>query len=192
MDVAFYGGSFNPPHVAHVLAASYVLATGAFEKLLVVPVHAHALDKQLAPFDDRARMCELALGWLPNVEVSSIERELPLPSRTLYTLQALQERHPDWRMRLVIGADVLLETQKWHAFERVAQLAPPLILGRVGVQHPEAPPPILPDVSSTRVRELLARRSDPEAARELERLVPRAVLDYVAEHHLYAFGDGGR
>jgi nicotinate-nucleotide adenylyltransferase len=188
MDVAFYGGSFNPPHVAHVLAASYVLTTGAFDKLLVVPVHAHALDKQLAPFDDRARMCELALGWLPRVEVSRIESELPLPSRTLYTLQALKERHPDWAMRLVIGADVLLETQKWHAFERVAELAPPLILGRVGIQHPDAPPPILPDVSSTRVRELLARGAAPDASRELERLVPRTVLEYIREHGLYAAG----
>jgi nicotinate-nucleotide adenylyltransferase len=188
MDVAFYGGSFNPPHVAHVLAASYVLTTGSFEKLLVVPVHAHALDKQLAPFDDRARMCELALGWLPRVEVSRIESELPLPSRTLYTLQALKERHPDWAMRLVIGADVLLETQKWHAFERVAELAPPLILGRVGIQHTEAPPPILPDVSSTRVRELLARGAAADASRELERLVPRAVLEYIREHRLYAAG----
>jgi nicotinate-nucleotide adenylyltransferase len=188
MNVAFYGGSFNPPHVAHVLAASYVLSTGPFEKLLVVPACAHALDKQLVPFEKRAHMCELALGWLPRVEVSRIESELPLPSRTLYTLKALKERHPDWAMRLVIGADVLLETQKWHAFERVAELAPPLILGRVGVEHPDAPPPILPDVSSTRVRELLQNRSSPEASRELERLVPRAVLEYIREQHLYAAG----
>ena len=192
MDVAFYGGSFNPPHVAHVLAASYVLSTGTFEKLLVVPVHAHALDKQLAPFDDRARMCELALGWLPGVEISRIESELSLPSRTLYTLQALKERHPDWALRLVIGADVLLETQKWHAFERVAELAPPLILGRVGIQHPEAPPPILPDVSSTRVRELLGRCTAAGASQDLERLVPRTVLEYIREHHLYGAGDGSR
>src|SRR5688572_21772618 len=115
MDVAFYGGSFDPPHVAHVLAASYVLATGAFERVLVVPVPAHALDKRLAPFEDRVEMCELALGWLPGVEVSRIEQSLPLPSRTLYTLKALKSAHPDWSLRLVIGADVLLETQKWHA-----------------------------------------------------------------------------
>jgi len=119
---------------------------------------------------------------------TSSESELPLPSRTLYTLKALKERHPDWAMRLVIGADVLLETQKWHAFERVAELAPPLILGRAGVRHPEAPPAILPDVSSTRVRELLLRRSEPEASRELERVVPRAVLEYIREHGLYAAG----
>jgi nicotinate-nucleotide adenylyltransferase len=185
MDVAFYGGSFNPPHVAHVLAASYVLSTGTFQRLLVVPVHAHALDKQLAPFEDRAAMCELAIGWLPGVEVSRIERELPLPSRTLYTLQALKERHPSWVMRLVIGADVLLETQKWHAFERVAELAPPLVLGRAGVSHPAAPPALLPDVSSTRVRELLLRRTEGDAASELARLVPRAVLEYVDAHRLY-------
>jgi nicotinate-nucleotide adenylyltransferase len=185
MDVAFYGGSFDPPHVAHVLAASYVLATGSFARVLVVPVAAHALDKQLVAFEHRVRMCELALGWLPGVEVSRVEQSLPLPSRTLNTLKALKAAHPDWALRLVIGADVLLETQKWHAFEQVAGLAPPLVLGRVGVAHPGAPPAILPDVSSTRVRELLARRADPGVAEELHRLVPRAVLEYIEARGLY-------
>jgi nicotinate-nucleotide adenylyltransferase len=192
MDVAFYGGSFDPPHVAHVLAAGYVLSTGAFARLLVVPVPAHALDKQLVAFEDRLRMCELALGWLPGVEVSPVEQSLPLPSRTLNTLKALKSAHPDWSLRLVIGADVLLETQKWHAFEQVAELAPPLVLGRVGVAHPGAPPPVLPDVSSTRVRELLVRRSEPGVAGELRRLVPRAVLEYIEARGLYVAAGGAR
>src|SRR5262245_26957550 len=103
MRVAFYGGSFDPPHVAHVLAAAYMLAVG-FERVLVVPVFGHAFDKVLAPFEHRVKMCELCLSPFAGVEVSSIEASLGKPSRTLYTLRALSELHPDWQFRLAIGA----------------------------------------------------------------------------------------
>ena len=80
---------------------------------------------------------------------------------------------------------MLTERHQWHAFDRIVELAPPLILGRVGTQHPEAPPPILPDISSTRVRALLRKRSEPLVRRELEVWVPAAVLDYVEAQQLY-------
>jgi nicotinate-nucleotide adenylyltransferase len=185
MRVAFYGGSFDPPHVAHVLGAAYVLSAGGFTRVLVVPVFEHAFDKVLTPFEHRARMCELSMSLLPGVEVSRIEQTLPTPSRTLYTLRALAEGHPDWELGLVIGADVLTEAQKWHAFDEVTRLAAPFVLGRVGVAHPDAPPAVLPDVSSTRVRELLRRRAEPDARLELERLVPLAVREYIDARDLY-------
>jgi nicotinate-nucleotide adenylyltransferase len=185
MNVAFYGGSFNPPHVAHVLAAAYLLSVGGFDKILVVPVFDHAFDKELAPFADRVKMTELAMAPLPGVEVSRIEESLGSPSRTLFTLRALSERHPAWRFQLVIGSDVLHETQKWHAFDEIVRLAPLFVLGRVGSPHPDAPQPILPGVSSTRVRELLGRAGDPDAHAELATVVPRSVLGFIAERALY-------
>jgi len=185
MNVAVYGGSFNPPHVAHVLAATYVLAVGDFEELVVVPVFDHAFDKELAPFEDRVKMTELAMAAVPGVQISRVEAALGSPSRTLFTLRALSEQHPSWRLRLVVGSDVLHEAQKWHAFDEIEKLAPLYVLGRVGSPHSAAPEPILPDVSSTRVRQLLGRAGDPAAAAELERLVPRAVRGYIREHALY-------
>lgn len=183
-EVAFFGGSFNPPHVAHVLAAAYLRSVGELERVLVVPVYSHAFDKQLVAYEHRVVMCELALGWLPGVEISRIEERLETPSLTLRTLQALAQEHPDWRLRLVVGSDVLFETHKWHAWDAIERLAPPFVIGRVGAPHPDAPPPVLPDVSSTRIRELCAR-DDAEAARELSVYVPPAVTRYVREHGLY-------
>lgn len=186
MDVALYGGSFDPPHVAHVLTAVYALSTGGFDRVLVVPVFAHAFDKPLAPFEHRLEMTRLALGWLPGVEVSDVERLLGAPSRTLHTVERLLADDPRLRLRLVVGADVLLERDQWLGWDRLAALAPPFVLGRAGVEHPEAPPPLLPDVSSTRVRDLLRRCTAPRAGdAELERLLPRSVLRYVDEHGLY-------
>jgi nicotinate-nucleotide adenylyltransferase len=85
-SVAVFGGSFNPPHVAHLLAATLVLATQDVDLLLVVPAFKHPFAKSLAPFDERVTMCTLAMGWLPGVEVSRVEEELGGESRTLRTL----------------------------------------------------------------------------------------------------------
>ncbi len=159
MNVAFYGGSFDPPHVGHVLAAAYLLAVAGFDRVLVVPVFEHAFAKPLLPFADRLSLCQLAFARLGGVQVSPIESELPHPNYTLDTLRALQQEHPDWQLRLVIGSDVLKETGQWRAFDEVRALAPLLVLGRHGYPAPEAPLPVLPDISSSRLRAALATSS---------------------------------
>ena len=78
--VAIYGGSFDPPHISHVLAAVYALKVGGFEQVLVVPVFEHAFQKQLTPFQHRWRMCELAFAGIAGAEVSALERELETPA----------------------------------------------------------------------------------------------------------------
>ena len=186
MRVAIFGGSFDPPHVAHVLATEYVLSTGEVDSVLVLPVFDHAFGKPLAPFVHRVTMTRLAMAGKSGVEVSALEESLGAPSRTLRTLEHLGAVHPDWVCRLVVGADVLTETAQWHRFEDVVRLAPLLVLGRVGVVREGAPAPVLPDVSSTEIRQRLATVSGRAAAdAELQRLVPRAVLEYIDLHGLY-------
>ena len=182
MKVAVYGGSFDPPHVAHVLAATYVLTMGDFDRVIVVPVFRHAFDKDLTDFEHRVRMCELAFASLP-VEVSRIEQRLEPPSFTLHTIQRLLADHPSFEPSLVVGSDVLYESPKWHHFERIAELAPLFVLGRAGHAHPAAPAAVLPEVSSTEIRAKLLRR--PPLDPGTKALVPRAVLEYILQHGLY-------
>ncbi|MGH7285579.1 MAG: nicotinate-nicotinamide nucleotide adenylyltransferase [Polyangiaceae bacterium] len=181
MNVAIFGGSFNPPHVAHVLAAALVLATEPVDRLLVVPAFRHPFAKDLAPFDARVKMCERAMGDLPGVEVSRVEEELGGESRTLRTLEHLREGHPDWRMRLVMGGDLVGESGKWHRFDEIQKIAPPIVLGRVGFEAAPGTSALLPDVSSTDVRKKIA---DGKWS-ELARLVPRSVIAFVREQNLY-------
>lgn len=183
-SVAFFGGSFNPPHVSHVLAAVYALSVAPIDEVLVVPVFRHPFAKELAPFEDRLEMCRLALGWIPRVRVSEVERDLGGESLTLRTLEHLSAAHPDLALRLLVGADVLADLPKWHRFDRIAEIAPPIVLGRAGVNRSDAPEPLLPKISSTEVREALAR-GDAAAVRAL---VPASVLDYVAKNNLYRRG----
>lgn len=182
--IALLGGSFDPPHVAHVLLAAYVLAIGEVDEVLVVPVFDHAFGKRLAPYDDRVRMCELAFADLPRVRVSRIEELLPHPNRTLDTLERLQHDDPQARFRLVIGSDVLADAAKWYAFDEVKRLAPPLVVTRPG--HADVGPSLFPDVSSTELRELFGR-ADTAA---LGKLMPHGALRYALERGLYGATQG--
>jgi len=105
---------------------------------------------------------------------------------TLRTLEHLAAQHPDWQMRLLVGSDVLGDTAKWHAFERITELAPPYVVARPGYAHPDSRAALLPDVSSTRIREALADATQPEQQALLAVSVPSAVLAYIAEHGLYS------
>lgn len=155
MQVAIYGGSYNPPHVGHAMVASWLLWTGRADRVWLVPTYAHAFDKELLPFEQRVAMCRaLAADVDPRVEVCEVERELPVPSYTIQTLRLLRERHPGWRFRLVVGADILPQTHLWREWGSIEAEFPPIVVGRGGY------PPVegavtFPQVSSTEIRRRL-------------------------------------
>lgn len=162
MRVAVYGGSFNPPHVAHAMVASWVLWTGAADEVWLVPVYRHAFEgrhgKTLAPFDRRVQWCDAMCADLgPRVRVSRIERELPVPSYTVDTLGVLAERNPDRRFRLVVGSDVLPQTGQWKAWDQIVSEFAPITAGRPGFPAPGIETIEFPDVSSTDIRDRLGR-----------------------------------
>ncbi|MGC4093597.1 MAG: nicotinate-nicotinamide nucleotide adenylyltransferase [Polyangiaceae bacterium] len=185
MRVGVYGGSFDPPHVAHVLLAAYALSVGGFDRVLVVPVFAHTFNKELLPFEQRVELCELGFRDLSRVTVSRIEQSLPVPSRTLTTIEALQREYAGAELRLLVGADILADVSKWHTFDQVTAKAPLFVVGRAGHESVNSSGFSLPPISSTRVRELLMRRQEPDAARELSEIVPQAVLERIDRSGLY-------
>ncbi len=154
--IAVYGGSFNPPHVGHALVAAWALWTGQADAVWLVPTFRHAFDKALAPFDERLALCRaLADDVSGAVEVLDLERTLPVPSFTIDTLRLLQTRHPGHRFRLLVGADILEQTDAWNSWADIVRLFPPIVVGRVG--WPPVPgAPTFPGVSSTELRARLA------------------------------------
>ncbi|UJR79186.1 nicotinate (nicotinamide) nucleotide adenylyltransferase [Sandaracinus amylolyticus] len=178
--IGVFGGSFDPPHCGHVLLATYALSAAPIDRLLVVPTFAHPFGKQMAPYEHRVAMCERAFGLLRGAEISRIEEELGGASYTVRTLEALHARRPGVTLRLLVGADVLGDLEKWKDFERVRALAPLFVVGRSGYAREEGmETPDLPAISSTRVREQL------RAHRTIGGLVPRDVARYCDEHGLY-------
>src|SRR5262245_2470528 len=177
MRVALFGGSFNPPHVAHQLAALYVLETAAVDELWFVPAYEHAFGKPLAAFEDRLAMCELAAAALgPRARVSDVERAIGGRSLTLRTVRRLAELHPDHAFSLVIGSDLTGDVATWYRGDELAKTLPFIIVarpggvGRAGAEAGAAPASVvMPEVSSTAVRAALA------AGKPVDALVPRAV-----------------
>jgi len=181
-EVALLGGSFNPPHVAHVMAAWWALATQGVGEVWLLPSWRHPFGKELAPWEDRVRMCELAVAAIRGVHVCAAEAELaedPLVGRTARTLEHLTAKHPGHRFALVVGSDILRETGDWYRFDRVKELARLIVVGRQGYE-PAPGAPSLPGISSTAIRDAIARGED------VSGLVPRRVAEYIAERRLYA------
>jgi nicotinate-nucleotide adenylyltransferase len=178
MRVAFFGGSFNPPHVAHQLVALYVLETAAVDELWLVPCCKHPFDKALAPCAHRLRMCELAAAALgPRVKVSDIELRLGGESHTLVTIKALRAEHPEHEFLLVVGADIEPELSLWYGADELLRTVPRIVIGRGGFAGGSEL--AMPALSSTEVRARLGR-GEPVAG-----LVPRAVERYIREQGLY-------
>jgi nicotinate-nucleotide adenylyltransferase len=177
--IAIFGGSFNPPHVGHEALCLILLEAFGIDQVWLVPTFRHYFGKELIDFEHRFAMCErMAAAFGEPVQVSPVERELDAPeSRMLDTLQELQRRHPNEKFRLAIGADILQETDRWHRWDEVAALAPPLVFGRKGYEGGVLPSP--PDVSSTQIREAIA------AGESARHLVSPSVLAYIEEQGLY-------
>ncbi len=175
MDIAVYGGSFNPPHIGHALVASWLHWTARADEVWLLPTYNHAFGKQMAPWSQRVLWCEaLAESLGPAVRVCTIESELPTPSYSIDTLNALAKRHPEHRFRLVIGSDNLLVLDKWKAWDEIAASYAPIVVGRAGYPSPEGAV-VFPEISSTRIRGMLA------AGEDVSPWVPSVVLEQMAD-----------
>lgn len=181
LRLAIFGGSFNPPHLAHQMAALGVLSIGAVDEVWLVPTYRHAFGKELAPFSDRVEMCRRMCAPLgPRVTVSTVEAEIGGESRTLHTLERIAELLPGAELRLLIGADILEETSSWYRWPEVERRAPPLVFGRAGYDRTAGFELVLPDISSTEVRRRIA------AGEAVAELLPARVSDYIVRRNLYA------
>jgi len=182
-EIALLGGSFNPPHVAHVMAAWWALATQGVREVWLLPSFRHPFGKQLAPFEDRVEMCRLAVAAVRGAHVCAAEAELagdPLCGKTARTLEHLRAKHPDLDFALLVGADILPETGTWYRWDRVTELARVVVVGREGFQG--GAEVRLPAISSSQVRQRLGRGEDVSA------LVPRRVVEYLLQRGLYRAG----
>jgi nicotinate-nucleotide adenylyltransferase len=162
------------------------LQTQSVDAVWWIPTYQHAFGKELAPYDDRRRMCELALEDLDRVRISDVERDLGGESRTIDTLDTLEERHPDTQFHLIVGSDILEETDAWKRWDEIERRTELVVVGRSGHDGAERSSKAfdfeLPDVSSTRTREAFQEND----RAWLNHWIPADVLDYALERNLYA------
>ena len=192
------GGTFNPPHMGHLVCATQARAQLGLDRVLLVPVRT-APHKEVADEpgpEVRARLCELAAAGDPGLAVSRIELDRAGPSFTVDTLRELHERAPGDELTFIVGGDMAHSLPRWREPEAILELARLGVAEREGIERddvleqlsalPRAADRIhffdMPrlDISSTRLRRSIA------AGAPVRYLVPDAVIEEIQARGLYA------
>jgi len=200
--ILIFGGSFDPPQVAHVALPKHVMQIVHADRVMYVPAgqSPFKLETPPAPAHHRLAMLRLALRDAPWAMILSDEIDRPHdrdPSYTVDTLASLRRRLGDHvEMRLLIGSDQLPSFDRWKEPDRIIAMAEPLVIMRPPATS-ESLASLLPpgaeleawenrlvetpmmDVSSTQVRAAAA------AGRSLRGIVVDAVERYIQQHQLY-------
>lgn len=134
MNIAVFGGSFNPIHRGHTSLMRQVLRTDAVDEVWLMPSPLNPLKQEahadLLPYDLRLRLARMATAQMPRVHVSDTESRLPLPSYTFRTLQTLRHDFPSHRFLLLIGEDNWQRFDHWRNAEEIRSTTPILVYGR--------------------------------------------------------------
>ncbi len=189
MNIAFFSGSFDPPHIGHIAVANAIYTEGLAEEVWLSPTPHNPCKttEQLSPPQRRLEMTAIAAAPHPHLRLCGIEQELPQPSYTINTLRALRERYPQHGFSLVIGADNWLIFNKWKNYRELADEFPILIYPRegyplqiaAGYPNARAIDAPLVNISSTAIRTALER------GESIAQWLPPGVEAYIREQRLY-------
>lgn len=186
------GGTFDPVHIGHLVAAVNVRHELRLDRvLLVVANHPwQKSDRTITPAADRLAVVEAAVAGTEGVEASSIEIDRGGDSYTADTIEQLVAETPDRELFLIVGADVAAELHTWRRPEVVARLATLAVVSRGGSPPADPGPPWR--VEHVRIPALEVSSSDlrarAAAGRPLDHLVPAPVIACIGERGLYARG----
>ena len=200
--IGLLGGTFDPPHMAHVHLACTAMRAFSLDGVRLMPcrIPPHKSRPDMASADHRAAMCRLACDGTAGLSVERVELDRDGPSYTADTLRILSQREPAVRWRLIMGADMVEILHTWRDPETVLALGHPILACRPGYRlsatalaasvdaslHRYLPelcagyldlPPM--EVSSSAVRAAVAGGADIAA------LVPEAVASYIRSAGLY-------
>lgn len=182
-----YGGSFNPIHNGHIAIARAMTTRAGLDEvwLVVSPQNPLKLAGSLLADGKRLLMAQTAVADCPGIKASDYEFRLPRPSYMWNTLQSLSRDFPERDFTLLIGADNWAVFHRWFRADDIVAHYPIAIYPRTGypIDTASLPPNVklidtgLYDISSTQVRELIARGGD------ITGLVPDSVVPLAAQFY---------
>lgn len=182
MRIGVFGGSFDPVHHGHLIAAASLADALQLDEVRLVVARQQPLKHggHGATPADRAAMVELAVCGDPRLRADRSEVDREGPSYTVDTLRALREERPGDELVLLLGTDAAAQLPRWHEAEQLRRLARIEVFARDGdaatgraVWVPRL------DISSTAIRALV------RAGRPIRYWVPEKVAEYIAALRLY-------
>ena len=199
LPVLFFGGTFNPPHCGHANIISYVSEHLEFKHIYIVPAFypPHKEEADQIDFGQRMEMTRITFSpekFSAKIEVSDLEKNLPVPSYTYRSLKYLKDLHPQSKIFVLTGMDMYQNLEKWKNFEELRSNYNFIVLKRQNIKKTTMHNgDILLDnpfwnVSSMEIRKLIKsyyKTLDKKIKDELERLLTQELLDYIIQRKLY-------
>ncbi len=190
--IGVFGGTFDPPHVAHLVVAVEVRDALELDVVLLVVANdpwQKTDTRRITPASVRLEMVRAAVADEPGLEASDLEIARGGPSYSVETLEELHRREPGAELFLVLGADAAAGLHTWHRADDLLQLCRLVTVGRPGAEPslPEGATAVQVQVPQLEIS-ASELRSRAAAGRSLRYLVPDPVISLMREHHLY----GGR
>ena len=193
MNVGIFGGSFDPPHTAHLRIAEFARSNFGLELILWVPAYdpPHKSQNQLTRYQNRLGMVRAAIADYGYFRVSDIESTIEVPTYTIRMLDALRGRYPDADFYLILGSDSLKQFQTWLRPDVIAQRVQLLVYPRAGhtVAKTDLPNYLRGRVQFMEAPELAISaehiRSRFSSGQSVHHLVSDDVLTYITKHRLY-------
>jgi len=189
--IGIFGGTFNPPHTAHLIVAERICDQLGLDKLFFVPSfispHKKKGEERLAAH--RLQMVRLAVGLNPRFDFSDIEIKRGGTSYTYTTVEAFRLNFPEDKLFLIVGADNYKDFDTWKNPNRILSLASLVVMNRPAQRIKKiekgGPKKVLfaavpnIEISSSEIRELV------RLGKSIQYLVPRVVQQYIQRHRLY-------
>ena len=184
MNIAIFGGTFDPIHRAHVVIAREAADRLHLDRVLFVPAAHPPWKDSSTSYGHRLKMVELACEGDARLEASRLE-EGARKSYSIDTVERVQKLYPGARLYFIIGTDAFAEVEKWHRADDLLRVVDFVVVARPG--HSFTAPPgarmhrldtLALEVSSSAIRRELA------AGRATTDLAP-TVIAYIREHSLY-------
>jgi len=183
-----FGGTFDPPHLGHLIIAQTAVEVLGLDKVLFVPAASppHKTDRLTALASHRLAMLKLAIKGNKKFEVSPLELQRGGISYTVDTLRNLSERHPGAELYLILGEDNYAEFHSWKSPEEIVRLASLVIYHRSGYGNVKGSRyPVtelkgaLLELSSTDIRKKVSR------GQSIRYFVTKEVASYIKSKKLY-------
>jgi nicotinate-nucleotide adenylyltransferase len=184
------GGTFDPIHHGHLVAASEVAVRFGLSEVIFVPTGQpwQKTDRQVSPAEHRYLMTVIATASNPRFWVSRVDIDRPGPTFTIDTIRDIHALHPDAELYFITGADALGQILSWREHEEIVRLARFVGVTRPGYELSDAHLPTdtvtLVDVPAMAISSSACRQRVQEEL-PVWYLVPDGVVQYIGKHRLY-------
>jgi nicotinate-nucleotide adenylyltransferase len=190
MKLGVFGGTFDPPHVGHLIVAEDVAAALKLDRVIFIPTGTHPLKGERigTPAELRVQMIAAATSDSELFVVDDRETFRPGLSYTIDTIHELRAENPEAELYLLVGSDILSEIHQWHRVEELVQSARLVVMSRGGA---DADPSSVAGVGvlGVSVTDVAISSSDirdrVRTGRPFRYLVPGRVYQMIVDHSLY-------